>query len=73
MNVEIGTEATQFPEKKYINWDFPCSVVIVSEENSKYIGAHTSCIGLHICILPICKDIWLEMLGLLPAPGFIHK
>jgi hypothetical protein len=26
-NVEIWTEAAQFPEKKYINWDFPCSVV----------------------------------------------
>jgi hypothetical protein len=22
MNVEIGTEAAQFPEKKYINWIF---------------------------------------------------
>ncbi len=22
MNVEIGTEATQFPEKEYINWIF---------------------------------------------------
>jgi hypothetical protein len=28
MNVEIGTEAPQFPEKEYINhkWDFCCSV-----------------------------------------------
>jgi hypothetical protein len=26
MNVEIGTEAAQFSEEKYINWDFRCSV-----------------------------------------------
>jgi hypothetical protein len=26
MNVEIGTEAAQFPEKEDINGDFPCSV-----------------------------------------------
>jgi hypothetical protein len=26
MNVEIGTEAAQFPEKKYINWIFHSSV-----------------------------------------------
>ncbi len=26
MNVEVGTEAAQFPEKEYIRkWDFPCS------------------------------------------------
>ncbi len=25
--MEIGNEAAQFPEKEYINWDFPCSVV----------------------------------------------
>ncbi len=25
MNVEIGTEAWQFPEKEYIKCDFPCS------------------------------------------------
>ncbi len=24
MNVEIGTEAAQFPEKEYIKWDFHC-------------------------------------------------
>jgi hypothetical protein len=26
MNVEIGTEAAQFPEKKLHKWDFRCSV-----------------------------------------------
>jgi hypothetical protein len=25
LNVEIGTEAAQFPEKEYIQWDFRCS------------------------------------------------
>jgi hypothetical protein len=25
MNVEMETEAAQFPEKEYINGDFPCS------------------------------------------------
>jgi hypothetical protein len=25
MNVEIGTEAAQFPVKEYIKRDFPCS------------------------------------------------
>ncbi len=25
MNVEIGTDAAQLPEKEYIQWDFPCS------------------------------------------------
>ncbi len=25
MNVEIGTDAAQFPEKEYIKRDFPCS------------------------------------------------
>jgi hypothetical protein len=29
MNVEIGTEAAQFPEKEYTKWDFRCSVVPV--------------------------------------------
>ncbi len=29
MNVEIGTEASQFPEKEYIKWDFRCSVVLL--------------------------------------------
>ncbi len=27
MNVEIGTEAAQFPENEYINGDFRCSAV----------------------------------------------
>ncbi len=26
MNMEIGTEAVQFPEKEYIKWDFRCNV-----------------------------------------------
>ena len=26
MNVAIGTEAVQFPEKELHKWDFPCSV-----------------------------------------------
>ena len=29
MNVQIRTEAAQFPEKEYINWDFRCSVPFV--------------------------------------------
>jgi hypothetical protein len=32
MNVEIGTKATQFPEKEYIN-GFPCSVARAMGEN----------------------------------------
>jgi hypothetical protein len=24
-NVETGAEASQFPEKEYLKWDFPCS------------------------------------------------
>ncbi len=39
MNVEIGTEAVQFPEKK---WDFPCSASLV-----KQLSLHDVCkIGL---------------------------
>jgi hypothetical protein len=29
MNIEIGTEAVQFPDKEYKKWDFRCSVVFV--------------------------------------------
>jgi hypothetical protein len=28
MNVEMETEAAQFPEKEYINGDFPCSAQV---------------------------------------------
>jgi hypothetical protein len=27
MNLEIGTEAAQFPEKQIHKWDFRCSVM----------------------------------------------
>jgi hypothetical protein len=30
MNVEIGTEAALFPEKKYITMDFRCSVAVLA-------------------------------------------
>jgi hypothetical protein len=29
MNVEIGTEAAEFPEKEYIKWDFRCSAQLI--------------------------------------------
>jgi hypothetical protein len=38
MNVEIGIEAAQFPEKKYINGDFRCSVVAVNRPGSEHKG-----------------------------------
>ncbi len=34
MNVEIGTEAAQFPEKEYVNGVFCCSVDL----NSIYVN-----------------------------------
>ncbi len=34
MNVEIATEATQFPEKEYINWIFLAVYPIVTEWNT---------------------------------------
>jgi hypothetical protein len=43
MNVEIGTEAMQFPEKEYI-WDFPCSVAGEGEETVSNAGQR-----LYIC------------------------
>jgi hypothetical protein len=39
MNVEIGTEAAQFPEKEYINGIF----VAVQGEKLKYIFQTTPC------------------------------
>jgi hypothetical protein len=34
MNVEIGTDIVQFPEKEYINWDFRCSVTQICVFNT---------------------------------------
>jgi hypothetical protein len=59
MNVEIGTEAAQFPEKEYINWIF----VAVRTNQWKYIPREVSeCMRLNkfqtssVCNTPHCRD-----------------
>jgi hypothetical protein len=38
MNVEIGTEAAQFPEREYINkTDFPCSAVFILIPSPRFV------------------------------------
>jgi hypothetical protein len=41
MNVETGTEATQFPEKEYINGIFLAVCSIVGLQHYKYFIPHT--------------------------------